>query len=88
MTFAVYLEGEAEERFLALDRSLRERIARRTRRTEDETPGRHLRRGLQFLVEEIGQYRIVYKSHQNSKVIYFIGPHKEYEKWFRSAATR
>ena len=39
-----------------------------------------------FFVEEVGQYRIVYtyNNKTNIKSIYFIGNHKQYEKWFKS----
>jgi hypothetical protein len=36
-------------------------------------------------VEEVGQYRICYKSFEDRKVrrFYFVGDHKEYERWAR-----
>jgi hypothetical protein len=36
-------------------------------------------------VEEVGQYRICYKSFEARKVrrFYFVGDHKEYERWAR-----
>ena len=40
--------------------------------------------GLPYFVIEVGQYRIVYKYYEEKelKIIYFIGTHKEYEKWY------
>jgi mRNA-degrading endonuclease RelE of RelBE toxin-antitoxin system len=45
--------------------------------------GRHLKLGLDFFVLEFGQYRIAYKKDGSKKIktIYFVGDHKEYEKW-------
>lgn len=40
-----------------------------------------------FLVEEAGQYRIAYieDSKNRVKMIHFVGSHKQYEKWYKSA---
>ncbi len=44
---------------------------------------RHEKHGLNYFVDEIGQYRILFTSDENSKTrrFYFIGDHKEYEKF-------
>ena len=44
-----------------------------------------LRFGVDFFVEEVGQYRICYKSFEDKilRRCYFVGDHKEYEKWVR-----
>ncbi|MDE1850787.1 MAG: hypothetical protein KGH54_03275 [Candidatus Micrarchaeota archaeon] len=85
MNFNISFEGEAEDQLLALDKSIRYRMLKRIKKMENELPGRHLKHGLQFFVEDVGQYRLVYKCLKNNKIIYFIGLHKEYEKWFRPA---
>ena len=48
-------------------------------------PRRHLKFGMPFSVEEVGQGRIVYNITKN--VLYIIrcfASHKEYEKWYKS----
>jgi len=47
---------------------------------------RHLKHGLPYFVEEVGQYRVVYKIDylENAVKFYFVGDHKEYEKWLAS----
>ena len=39
---------------------------------------------LNLFVKKVGQYRIVYVKDivEKKKIIYFIGDHKEYEKWY------
>jgi mRNA-degrading endonuclease HigB of HigAB toxin-antitoxin module len=44
---------------------------------------RHLMRS-SFFVDEVGQYRLVYRIFEENKVrFYFVGAHKEYEKWYK-----
>ncbi len=44
---------------------------------------RHLMRS-SFFVDEVGQYRIIYRVSDETRVrFYFVGTHKEYEKWYR-----
>lgn len=82
MSYEVVLHEDAEERLLKIDKPVRERIIKRIARMRSESPRRHMKHGLDFFVEEAGQYRIVYKFSENKKVIYFVGDHKEYEKWY------
>ena len=44
---------------------------------------RHEKHGLDFFVDEINQYRVLFTSDEKSKIrrFYFIGDHKEYEKF-------
>ena len=44
---------------------------------------RHSEKGLPYFVDEMGQYRVCFKSDENVKVrtFYFIGDHKKYEKF-------
>lgn len=44
---------------------------------------RHAKHGVEFFTDEIGQYRVCFASDENSKIrrFYFIGDHKEYEKF-------
>lgn len=50
-------------------------------------PRRHLRHGVPYNVEEVGQGRIAYQVDNVSEVLYIIrcfADHKEYEKWYNS----
>lgn len=44
---------------------------------------RHEKYGVTYFVDEIGQYRVCFVSDENKKlrIFYFIGDHKEYEKF-------
>jgi hypothetical protein len=66
-----------------LPNDIKERAVKKIRQILGGLPGRHLKHGLDFFVEEMGQYRICYKSLENSRTrcFYFVGTHKEYEKW-------
>ena len=53
---------------------------------ENPTRQRHLKYGLPYFVVEFGQYRITYKVLESEQkiIFYFVGNHKEYEKWYSS----
>ncbi len=44
---------------------------------------RHAKFGVPYFVDEIGQYRVCFKSDEHAKTrrFYFIGDHKAYERW-------
>ncbi|MFA5382536.1 MAG: hypothetical protein WC356_05170 [Candidatus Micrarchaeia archaeon] len=68
-----------------MDNSQRIPIAKKIKKLKQKKKTRHLHYGLQFSVDEVNQYRIVYKIFEKEKFvrIYFIGNHKQYEKWLR-----
>jgi mRNA-degrading endonuclease RelE of RelBE toxin-antitoxin system len=72
-----------EENFKKMDKSIRERVWKKIQQLKTLTNSRHLKKGFDFFVSEIGQYRIAYKTDEKrkTKTIYFVGDHKEYEKW-------
>lgn len=50
-------------------------------------PRRHMRHGLPFNIEEVGQGRIAYQVDDENGTLYIIRcfcDHKEYEKWYSS----
>ena len=84
--YSVVIDEDAREQFLNLDSSIRERISKKLVKLQrEDLPARHLKQGIPVFVEEVGQYRIVFKKRDDlkEKRIVFIGDHKEYEKWFR-----
>ncbi len=86
-SFQVFLHDDAAESLDKMDSSIKERVIRRIARMREESAGRHMKYGLGFFVEELGQYRIVYACDEDTKIIYFIGDHKEYEKWYSKPRT-
>ncbi len=88
MAYAVILDEEkARKQFLQLDKSMQERIGKKLRQLEREDfPSRHLKHGVPVFVEEVNQYRIIFKTREDvkEKRVVFIGDHKEYEKWIAS----
>jgi len=73
-------------RFERLPEDLKARVVKKLKQILDGLPGRHLKHGLDYFVEEVGQYRICYKTFKERKVrrFYFVGDHKEYKKWLRN----
>ncbi len=69
--------------FDRLPPKIKERTAKKMKKILDGLPSRHLCHGLPFLVAEIGQYRITYKSIEEKRArrFYFVGTHDEYLKW-------
>lgn len=72
-----------KDRFASLSEDMKERVVKKIRPILNGLPGRHLHFGVDFFVEEVGQYRICYRSFEDRKIrrFYFVGDHKEYEKW-------
>ncbi len=70
--------------FQLLDKSIKERIAKKIGKILKYPNKRHLKKSL-FFVDEVGQYRIVYRIFEENKRVrfYFVGDHKEYEKWYK-----
>lgn len=66
-----------------LDGGLQIRAKKLLRKLKEGLDGRHLKYGVDFYVLEFGQYRMCYKKFEEQKVkkLYFVGDHKEYEKW-------
>ena len=57
---------------------------REKHRTFPDFAFRHEQHGIEYFVDEIGkQYRVLFTSNDNLKIrtFYFIGDHKEYEKF-------
>ena len=84
MKYKVKLKPRAENNFSKLDKSNRKIILKKLLQLETKATSRHLKRGLSFFVEEVKQYRIAFKVDEKVKIkdIYFIGTHKQYEKWY------
>ncbi|MEM3556174.1 MAG: hypothetical protein QXF56_05630 [Candidatus Micrarchaeia archaeon] len=82
MSFEVLLHEDASAKLLRMDASVRERLIKRIARMREEPPGRHMKHGLDFFVIDVGQYRIVYTCKGSCKTVYFVGTHKEYERWY------
>lgn len=84
MTYELFFHEDASDALLGLDNSVRLLLLRRIKRMRDEPPGRHLCHGLGFFVCEVGQYRVVYTCDGSNKTIFFVGNHKDYERWYAS----
>jgi mRNA-degrading endonuclease RelE of RelBE toxin-antitoxin system len=76
-------DDEWHKRIAKLDKSIRTRVLKKAAQIINGLPGRHLQHGTDYFVEEVGQYRIAYKSFEREKMrrFYFVGTHKEYLKW-------
>ena len=87
MPYQVIVETEAKERFLALDNSVRIKILKKLKQMEiEDLQSRHFKHGIPVFIEEVGQFRIIFKlkGELKEKRVMFIGDHKEYEKWYKS----
>ena len=80
----VIVSEEASKDFLALDNSIGFIFAKHIKKLEEHAPGKRLKWNSDFLVEEVGQGRMICKYHSDVLEILRIFPtHKEYEKWFK-----
>lgn len=81
--YSIEFDENWNEYFNRLSSEVQRRIWKKIAQIETGLPGRHLHFGADFFIEEVGQYRIAYKSFEDKKVrrFYFVGDHKEYERW-------
>lgn len=72
--------------FKKFDKSTQEKIIKKIEKQKEKMKTRHLRQGIEFCVAECSQYRIALKIDEKNKIktIYFVGNHKQYEKWYLS----
>ena len=83
MSFNVEFGPEWEKYSSKLDHSIRKRIIKKLKQLFQERKTRKLKVGLPYNVIEVGQYRICFVEDKKEKkrILYFVGTHKEYERW-------
>lgn len=71
--------------FKRLDLAIRDKVLKKLEQLRHAHPSRHLGHGTPIFVEEVGQHRICFgiDETQKMKTFYFVGDHKEYEKWYK-----
>ena len=81
--YQITFAKEWDKYFEKLAPDTHKRIWKKIKQIKEGLPGRHLKFGLDLFVEEVGQYRICYKSNEKDKIrtLFFVGTHKQYEKW-------
>jgi len=73
-----------DKHFKKLDVSIQKIIFKKIQQLINNLPSRSLHT-INFKIEEVGQYRIAFFEDVKNKTrkIYFVGNHKEYEKWYK-----
>ncbi|VVB65711.1 Uncharacterised protein [Candidatus Gugararchaeum adminiculabundum] len=86
MIYTLIFRENWDRYFSKMDRMTQERIWKKIMQLKNEGSYRGLRYGVNLCVVEVGQHRICFSvdEKQKTKKIYFIGDHKEYEKWYMS----
>ncbi len=67
--------------FARLDNSIKRQIARKIDKLAFPINARHLLHGLPYFVVQVGQYRIVFEEIGATRILLFVGDHKQYEMW-------
>ena len=69
--------------FKKFDESVKQKILKKINQMKQPLQSRGLHSS-RYQIEEIGQYRIAFiqNSETRTKRIYFVGNHKQYEKWY------
>lgn len=80
----LHYELDWDVNFKDFDSSTKIMIWKKIQQLKQPLRGRGLHSS-RYLVEEVGQYRIVYDEIEETKTrrIYFVGDHKQYEKWYK-----
>ncbi len=84
--YVLELDPMWEDYFLTLPEVIKIRVLKKIDNILYEPHKRHLTGNAKFFVDEVGQYRLTYFVFEDTKIVrfYFIGKHKEYEKWYNS----
>jgi len=71
--------------FIKLDNNTQKLILKKLEQMAQPLKARRLHKS-KYYIEEVGQYRIVFTEDEINleKQIFFIGDHKQYEKWYKS----
>ncbi len=79
-----YDEGWTEY-FDKLDSESKIRVVKKIKKILEFPKKRHLGGKAKFFVDEVGQNRILYRLFEETNEVrfYFVGNHKEYEKWYK-----
>ena len=82
--YQIIFDESVNKQLNKVDKSTKMKIFKKINKLEKEILSRHLKQGLPFFVEEVGQYRICFEidEKERTKKIFFIGNHKQYEKWY------
>ncbi len=83
--YAAGFDEDWPKYFGRLEKEAKERIAKKISKILVFPKKRHLGQKARFFVDEAGQHRIIYRVFDESKEVrfYFVGNHKEYEKWYQ-----
>ena len=84
MPYALVYDEDWNKHFRDFDKTIQVRLIKKLEQLKIKGKSRHLGHGVPFFVEEVGGYRIVFTVDEASKTkkIWFVGNHKQYEKWY------
>jgi len=70
--------------FDKLSEEMKERVAKKIKEVLETGRARHLGHGLPYHSVNFGGHRMTFKiiKEENTILFYFVGTHKEYEKWY------
>jgi mRNA-degrading endonuclease RelE of RelBE toxin-antitoxin system len=81
----IVFDEDAHRDLKHIDRSQILMFYNHAKKIAEKPPGRHLKHGLPFYVEEVGQGRIVYQVKNDTVfIIRCFATHKDYERWYKS----
>ena len=79
----IIVSEEAKADFFGLDKSTMEKFSKHIKKLEIRVPRKRLRHNSKYLVEEVGQGRIICRYDADIlEILRIFKTHKEYEKWF------
>ena len=84
--FSISFADDWDRFFAKYDKQQQKIIWKKFEQLKTLTHIRHLRFGLPFFVEEIGQYRVCFIEKELVREILFVGNHKQYEWWYKHYA--
>lgn len=84
--YSLEFDPEWNKYFQQLPEIIKIRVAKKINNIIYEPHKRHMEGNAKFFVDKVGQYRLTYRIFENILLVkfYFVGKHKEYEKWYKS----
>ena len=84
MPYELKYVADWDRHFKDFDAAVKLRVLRKLEQLKSKEKSRHLEHGKPYFIEEVGGYRIAFKTDlaAATKTIYFIGDHGQYKKWY------
>jgi len=81
--FKISYHSDFSKYWKKIPKSQHKKITNKMQELKYRIDFRHMKQKSKFFVLEIGSFRVCFKQEKNTRILFFIGNHKDYEKWYK-----